>query len=139
MSTKENKEQHRRILEEVYNKRNLAVVDELIAPNYVINGPMGETKGPENYKQGATAFLTAFPDLHVTVDDMIAEGDKVSLRFTFTGTHKGELSGIAPTGKKVAIKASLFARFAGGKEVEAFEFFDTLAFYQQLGITPPKG
>ncbi len=140
MSAKKNKATMRRIFEEVFNKGNLAIVDEVIATNYVVHSPMGqEYKGPEGFKQMATMSLTAFPDLHMTINDIIAEGDKVALHFTYTGTHKGDMMGIPPTGKKINISASLFIRFAGGKEVEAFEIADMLSFYQQLGIKPLTG
>ena len=140
MSTEENKAKQRRVWEEVFNKGDLSVADELIATNYVYHGPMGmEYKGPEGFKQMVTMTRTAFPDLHVTIDDMVAEGDKVVSRYTMTGTHKGEYMGIAPTGKQVTMTAANFYRFEGGKEVEDLPYSDSLALYQQLGVSPPTG
>jgi predicted ester cyclase len=140
MSTEENKAKQRRVWEEVFNKGNLSVADETIADNYVYHGPMGvEYKGPEGFKQMVTVFRTAFPDLHATVDDMVAEGDKVVSYYTMTGTHKGEYIGIAPTGKKVKFSGIVIARWIGGKEVEAGGVGDILTLMQQLGVVPPIG
>ena len=129
----------RRVVEEAFNKGNLAVVDELIAPNYVFHVPGNEVKGPEGFKQYVTMMRTAFPDVHVTLEDMIGEGDKVATRATLRGTHKGDLMGIAPTGKQFTTTGFDIIRFAGGKEVEAFGAADMLAMYQQLGVMPPIG
>jgi len=127
----------RRNCEEVLSKGNLAVVDELQATNYVYHGSGGqEFKGPEGFKQLVTMLRTAFPDLHVTVEDMVAEGDKVAHRLTLRGTHKGDFMGIAPTGKQVTFAAIVISRFAGGKEVEAWANLDQLGMMQQLGVVP---
>jgi steroid delta-isomerase-like uncharacterized protein len=140
MSTEANKAEQRRVWEEVFNKGNMSVVDETIAPNYVYQGLMGiESKGPEGFKQMVAMFRTAFPDLHVTVEDMIAEGDKVVSHYTMTGTHKGELMGIAPTGKKVKFSGMVIVRWVDGKEVEAKGVGDMLAMMQQIGVIPPMG
>jgi predicted ester cyclase len=140
MSAEENKKVIRRVWEEAMNKGNLAVADEVMAANYVFHGPGGvDAKGPEGFKQYITIYRTAFPDLHCTIDDMVAEGDKVVSRFTLRGTHKGDLMGIAPTGKKAEIMGIAMNRFAGGKEVEAWGSYDMLKMYQQLGISPPGG
>ena len=140
MSTEENKAVLRRNCEEVFNKGDLAVADETIANNYVYRGSGGqEFKGPEGFKQMVTMFRTAFPDFHMTVEDMVAEGDKVAHRLTGRGTHKGEFMGIAPTGKQVTVSAITISRFAGGKEVEALISIDMLGMMQQLGVVPPIG
>jgi steroid delta-isomerase-like uncharacterized protein len=129
----------RRVFEEVFNKGNFAIIAELIATNYVFLSPLGmEFKGPEGFKQMVAMSRTAFPNIHIDIDDIIAEGDRVAIRYTLQGTFKGDFMGISPTGKQITIKASLFVRLAGGKEVEAFEFFDSLAMYRQLGIPLPK-
>jgi steroid delta-isomerase-like uncharacterized protein len=140
MSTEENKAIVRRHWEEVINKGNLAAVDETQAANYVYHGSGGqEFKGPEGFKQFITMFRTAFPDLSATVEDVVAEGDKVTHRAIMRGTHKGEFMGIAPTGKQVAISAIVISRFAGGKEVEAWSNLDQLGMMQQIGVAPPAG
>jgi predicted ester cyclase len=137
MSTEENKAKVRRIIEEAWNKGELVVVDELIAPTYVYHMPGNDFKGPKGLKQAVTMYRSAFPDLHVAIEDMFGEGDKVACRYTFRGTFKGELMGIAPTGKQVTVTGAGFMRFVGGKEVEAFSFSDELSMFQQLGVAPP--
>jgi steroid delta-isomerase-like uncharacterized protein len=138
MSTSKNKAVIRRHVEEVFNKGKLAVADEIISPDYVYHGPVGEFKGPEGFKQMVAGGLKAFPDLHYTIDDMVAEGDTVAVRYTMTGTFKGELMGIPPTGKRVNMTEAFFYRFKNGKEVEALPFSDMITFYRQLGIPIPK-
>jgi len=140
MSVEENKAKQRRVWEEVFDKGNLAAISELFAPEYVFHSPLGmQAKGPEGFKQIIAMMRTAFPDMRTTVDDMVAEGDRVVSRFTMRGTFKGEMMGMKPTGKQFEIKAVVIVRWADGKEVEAFEFFDTLPFYRQLGIPIPPG
>jgi predicted ester cyclase len=139
MSTEENKAKVRRNIEEAFNKGNLAVADEIIAANYVLHAPGQEFKGPEGFKQYGTMMRTGFPDFHMTIEDMVADGDNVACRFTVRGTHKGDLMGIAPTGKQVTITGIVISRFAGGKEVEAWASPDMLAMMQQLGVVPPMG
>jgi len=139
MSTEENKAKQRRVWEEIFNKGDLSVVPELFAPNYVYHGPVGmEYKGPEGFKQMVTMFHTAFPDMHVTVEDMVAEGDRVVSRYTGRGTHKGDFMGIAPTGKQVAFAGILITRFVGGKELEVWGCSDMLGVMQQLGVIPSR-
>ncbi|MGD0659796.1 MAG: ester cyclase [Syntrophorhabdales bacterium] len=138
MSTEQNKATLRRTYEEVLNKGNFAVLNECMAPNYVAHGPGGlELKGPEAFGQYIATFRTAFPDLRVTVENMVAEGDYVAHRFSFIGMHRGDFGGIAPTGKRVTVTCNVVSRFTAGKEVEAWEEFDTLGFMQQLGVIPP--
>jgi steroid delta-isomerase-like uncharacterized protein len=140
MSVEQNKETLRHIhVEELFNKGNLAVADEIISPDYVYHGPMGELKGPAGIKQIVTIWRTAFPDGKYVIEDMVAEGDKVAVRYSWTGTFKGEGMGIAPTGKKVNLTEVIFYRFAGGKEVEAINYIDMLTFYRQLGVPIPPG
>jgi hypothetical protein len=93
----------------------------------------------KDFKQMESEWYDAFPDLHVTIDDMVAEGDKVAIRITWTGTHKGEIMGIPPTNKKVTGSLIAIDRFAGGKIVEDNGQFDALGLMRQLGLDPtPK-
>jgi steroid delta-isomerase-like uncharacterized protein len=139
MSTEENKAVLRRN-GKVFNKGDLAVADETIAPNYVYHGLGGmELKGREGFKQVITMMRNAFPDLNLTVEDMVAEGDKVAHHLILRGTHKGELMGIAPTGKQVTISIITISRFVGGKEVEAWSNLDQLGMMQQIGVALPMG
>ena len=127
MSTEENKAVVRRFIEEVFNKGNMAVADEVLTSNYVYHSNMmGDIKGPEGFKQFGTTIRTIFPDLHVTINDMVAEGEMVAYYFTLTGTFKGEFRGIAPTGRQINIPEAHFVRFEGGKEVEETPFWDSL-------------
>ena len=141
MSTEENKAISRRIIEEMWNKGDLAVVDELIAANYVFHDFLGrEIKGPEGLKQYVTMVRTVFPDFHITIDDMLAEGDKVAFRFTWRGTHKGKGDlGIPPTGKQVTVTGMAITHIVGDKEAEVWESGDALGMLQQMGIVPPMG
>jgi steroid delta-isomerase-like uncharacterized protein len=125
-------------VEELFNKGNLAVADEIISAEYIYHSPTGEIKGPEGVKQMVTVFRTAFPDGRFMIDDMVVDGDKVAVRYTMTGTFKGEYMGIAPTGKEANISVAVFYTFKGGKEVEAISFSDDLTLYRQLGIPIPQ-
>ena len=138
MSVEENKAIIRNKHVEIFNKGDLSIADEIISNDYVYHGPMGEYKGVEGFKQIVTAVRAAMPDVHFMIDDMVAEGDKVAVRYTWTGTFKGELMGMAPTGKKFTMTSAYFYRFKDGKEVEALPFSDMLSFYQQLGIPIPS-
>jgi len=139
MSVEENKAIARRIYEE-FNRRNLPVFYELHAANYVGHFPgMEDIHGPEGLKQFTTIALSAFPDYHQTIEDLIAEGDKVVVRFTATATHKGEFMGIAPTGKQATWMGFEVLRIVGGKCVEAWVVADELGMLQQLGVIPTPG
>lgn len=95
--------------------------------------------GPEEYKEQITLFRSAFPDLEVTVEDIVAEGDRVVLRNRLTGTHEGEFMGIPPTGRKVESTGLVMGRIREGKAVEEWPQPDTLGLMQQLGVVEPPG
>jgi predicted ester cyclase len=140
MSTEDNKAVVRRFYEEVMNKKNLAAIDEFIDPHGIDHAlPPGMPGGIEGSKQFIGMYLAAFPDLHFTVEDMIAEGDRVVSRLTTRGTHKGALMGIPPTGKQVTITGIDINRIVGGKSVEHWLEMDTMGMMQQLGIIPAPG
>lgn len=137
--SEQNKAVVRRFINEVMNKGNMSVLDELLAPNYVYHGPGGqEVRGIEGAKDMIGMYRSAFPDMKSTVDDMIAEGDKVVTRWSATGTHKGDLMGIAHTGKKVKMTGMVINRLVKGKVVEDWEEFDQLGMMQQLGVAPTE-
>jgi len=137
MPTEENKALASRWMDEVWCKGNLDAIDELIATNFVFNwAPPGVTSDRDGYKQTVTMQFTAFPDLHCIIDDMIAEGDKVAVRWTGNSTHKGEFMGIAPTGKKMKMTGISIIRIVGGKIVEEWTELDQLGIMQQLGVIP---
>jgi len=142
MSTKEIKGLVRRLIEGL-NKGQaaaMAVIDELYATDSVVHsGIGGDIHGIKENKQSTSEFFNAFPDLHFTIDDMVAEGDKATTRWTCTGTQKGEFMGRPPTKKKVTIWGISIDRFAGGKAVEEWVRHDTLGLMQQLGLVPTLG
>jgi len=137
MSVEENKAMVRRIIEEAVNKGNLAVIDDIMAPNYVYHFPGMEIKGPDGFRQFATTMRTAFPDLNITINEIIGEGNLVASRLTLRGTLKGEFMGQAPTGRKMEFPEAVFVLFEGGKEVEARPYMDTHDMFEQLGLNPP--
>jgi predicted ester cyclase len=141
MSTEQNKALLRRVMEEVFSRGNISLIDELFAPDFVEHEalPPGIPAGREGVKQLSTMLRRAFPDLKATIDDTIAEGDKVVARATWSGTHKGEFMGIAPTGKSVSFGVFDIVRIAGGKFVEHWGQMDNLSMMQQLGVIPAPG
>ena len=139
MSTKDNKALVRRTYD-VINKRNLKAIDELVDPNYVGHIPaFPPVQGIEGLQQVFSTYLTAFPDMTGTIEDLIAEGDKVAARLTFRGTHTGPMMGIPPTGKQVTLSAMNIFRVANGKFVEQWVNSDDLGLMQQLGVIPTQG
>lgn len=125
--------------EEIWSNQNLDVVDELYPEDHVRHDPadpQGGVNGVEAYKQLVAGYFRAFPDLHFTVDDMIAEGDKVVTRWTATGTHKGELMDIPPTGTNVSVTGISIQRIENGKVLEEWVNWDTMGLMQQLGVIP---
>ncbi len=130
MSLEENKSIVRRWIES-YNKHNLDSFDEFMAPDYVDHIHHG---GPEGVKQIFNMAFKAFPDWHETIEDIIAEGDKVWVRLTYTGTHTGEFFGLAPTGNKITATAVAMYRIDNGKLVERRNFTNDLALLKPLGV-----
>ncbi len=138
MSVEENKADTRRVTEEFWNKGNMELLNEFWAINYVHHDPTNpEISDLEGFKQWVIMTRTGFPDLNVTIEDIIAEGDKVVTRYTFRGTHKGDLGEIPPTGKEVTTTGITIDRFADGKIVESWFNGDDLGLWQQLGLIPP--
>ena len=139
MSTEDNKALVRRFYEDAFNQRNLALVNELCSTTHVFHNPPTTLHGREEFKQLLSVYLTAFPDARFTVEDEIAEGEKVTSRYTFRGTHQGELMGIPPTGKQVTVTGIIINRIAGGQSVEGWLNFDALGLLQQIGAIPAMG
>lgn len=138
MSIEQNKVNVQRYFEEVWNKGNLTVLDEVMLPTVVVhNLPPKLPPNIEGFKQFIKMFRTAFPDLRFTVDDVIAEGDKVVVRWTSTGTHKGQLMNFPPSGKKGTVTGMSIMRFdTKGKSLETWHQFDELGMLQQIGVMP---
>ncbi len=141
MSTEENKAIVRRYHEELFNKGNLAVADELFDSNYFnsLLDQMGLPRGPEGFKQYATMVRTAFPDFNLTIEDQVAEGEREVHRITGHGTHKGNFMDIPPTNKHVEISAIAIDHISGGKVMETWVEVDMYGMMQQLGVIPPPG
>jgi predicted ester cyclase len=131
----ENKALCRRVVDCI-NSRQLDEGAALHAPFYVFQGPGMEFRGPEGWRQLVMTYLNAFPDLVLWIDDIIGEGDKVAVRFTAKGTHRGELAGISGTGRPVTVPCISVMRFANGKIIEEYEAFDNLGLFQSIGRMP---
>ncbi len=139
MSTEQNKALVRRGFEEGINQGKLDYFDQVLAPTYVNHNMPAPGPGPEAFKQVLAMFLKAFPDMHITVEDVITEGDKVATRGTWRGTHKGDFMGIPATGKSVSVTYSDIWRFENGQAVENWVQMDMLGLMQQLGVAPAPG
>jgi steroid delta-isomerase-like uncharacterized protein len=138
VSAEENKALVRRSFEEVFNQGNLDAVEEIFAPDYVLHDPTSpeEIRGTEGMRQYVSMYRTAFPDLQQTIEDEIAEGEKVATRLTGRGTHQGELIGIPPTGNRVEAVGIVINRMSGGKIAESWANYDALGMMQQIGAVP---
>ena len=140
MSEAENKAFVRRVTDELFNKRSVDAVSDFFAPELIPHIlPPGMSCDRDGFKQLVAALVGAFPDFHVTIDDMVAEGDKVVGRATATGTHKGEFFGIAPTGKHATWTEIFLWRISGDKVAEIWGEVDQLGLMQQLGVVAPPG
>jgi steroid delta-isomerase-like uncharacterized protein len=127
-----------RLFNELWNKGNLPIADELIAPTYLHHDPSTPDlgKGPEGEKKRVNLYRTAFHDFRLNIEDLLADGETVVARWSCRGVHKGELNGIAPTGKQIAIAGVTIVRFSNGKIVEGFVNWDALGLMRQLGVVP---
>ena len=137
----ENKAIVRRLYEEVWNKRRVELVDELMSPSHAMhdNHLPDSGVGPEAYKRNVARYVAGFPDLRFTVEDMVSENDKVAVSWIISGTHKGEFRGISPTGKKVSIEGITINHIAEGKIMDSFINWDALSLLQQLGVAGTFG
>jgi steroid delta-isomerase-like uncharacterized protein len=138
MSTEQNKATFQRYVEEVGNEGNLELADEIF-DRYLAHQSDGSVleRGPEDVKRFMGEFRQAFPDFHSTIEDQIAEGDKVVTRWTMHGTHQGEFRGISPTGKQITVTGIGIFRFSDeGKVIESWDNFDQLGMMRQLGVVP---
>ena len=134
----DNKSIVRRLYEEVWNKRKLEVLSELISASHALQDPIvsGSQVGPELYRRRVAELTRAFPDLHFTVDDTIAEGEKLVVCWTITGTHKGEFMEIPATGKKISLEGITIHLIKNGKILDSYARWDALSLMQQLGVMP---
>jgi steroid delta-isomerase-like uncharacterized protein len=140
MSTEENKALVRREYEQGVNLQNFRVRDEVLAGNFVAHFPgHAPIHGIDAFREFTSAFFTAFPDLQATIEDLVAEGDRVAVRQTWRGTHTSDFLRIPPTGKQVTFTSIEVYRVAGGKLAEEWVELDMLGLLQQLGVIPPTG
>jgi steroid delta-isomerase-like uncharacterized protein len=132
-----------RWFEEVWNKGRAEAIDEMFADEGIahgLNDPHGnELRGPQGYRPFFERFRNAFPDLRVIVEDAITEGDKIAARCTVRGTHTGEGIGLAPTDRPVEFTGMTIVRVKDGKVVEAWNNFDFMAMFQQMGALQFSG
>jgi steroid delta-isomerase-like uncharacterized protein len=138
----ENKAKARRLFEEGFSQGNTDVVDEVLNPDFVCydpNSESGQVRGSETIKAEIEYFRNAVPDLTYTIEEQIAEGDKVVTRYTVSGTHQGEFFGVAPTGERIRMTGISIDRFEGGKMVEEWPEYDLLGVMRQLGAVPAPG
>ena len=138
MSTETNKAVIRRYFEQVWKQDRPDLFEEFIADNVVHHG-IEQVPGLEGMKAGYAMSLQAFPDLQLTIDDEIAEDDKVVIRWTLKATHQGELMGIPGTGKKITQSGFSIFRLANAKVVELWFLADNMSMMQQLGVIPTPG
>jgi steroid delta-isomerase-like uncharacterized protein len=141
MSVEENKALVRRLVKEFWsNLSNLAVADELLTPDFFFSyAPPGVKPNREVYKQFMRAYAVGFPDFHVTIEDMVAEGDKVAIRTTNRATNTGSFRGMPPTGKKTEVPQMSILRIVDGKIVAEWTVANQLIALQQMGLLPPMG
>lgn len=141
MSTVDNKTAVRRLIEEGWNQGQVAVFDELCASDWIHHDPsQPHVRTREDFKRNVTQTRSAFPDLHFTIEDLIAEGEQVALRWMRLGTHTGDFvtptMHLPATGKQVSVTGITIFRVASGKVVETWNQSDRLGLYQQLGLIP---
>jgi steroid delta-isomerase-like uncharacterized protein len=129
----------RREVDEVWNKGNLKLVDEIFTSNYVHNDPMNNLRGPEAVKDFVKKYRLAFPDLRLDIDETLVSGDKVTVRWHYSGTHTGPFEGIPPTGRHATGPGITIHHFNGDRIQESFSTWDALGLMQQLGVVTLPG
>ena len=129
------------LYEEVWNKRRLELVDEIISPSHALHDPniSGSAIGPEAYKRQVTRFITAFPDLRFTIEDIVGEKEKLAVAWTISGTHKGDFMGVPATNKKVSVDGITINHIVDAKIMDSYVSWDAWGMMQQLGAVPALG
>lgn len=139
MSIEDNKNTVRRFFEEGPSKGDLRAADELLAPDFALHTPLPSAPGIQGMNDVISACRAAFEHLNVTVEDMVAENDRVAARFTARGIHKGAFMGLPPTGKSITMTGIEVFRMENGRIAELWGEANLLGLMQQLGILPPLG
>ncbi|SER81228.1 ester cyclase [Natrinema salaciae] len=140
MNIEDNKALARRMQADVWNEGNVDAIDDLLAEDFVQHSPWepSELRGRDEFKRQIRDFHAAFPDLHGTVDDIVAEGDTVANRFTMHATHRGEFMGVEPTGNEIELVGTIFARVEDGRIAERWVVDHVLGFLEQLGTVSER-
>jgi predicted ester cyclase len=123
----------RHLVAEVINRGHVGLLQELVAPHHVGHDPLGDHYGPEGLAVSVVELRTAFPDLLVTIDDLIGEGDRIASRFTLTGTHRGPFLGLPPTDREVTVTGLTVDRIHDHQLVERWGSLDAIGLMRQLG------
>jgi steroid delta-isomerase-like uncharacterized protein len=139
MSLEDNKALVRYLFDAIWNQGNTTLVDQCVSPDWIAYGnlPRQEMPGLEGVRRFITTYRTAFPDMHLTIEDQVAEGEKVVTRWTARAIHSGPLMSIPPTGRQVTVSGIGIHRIVDGKILEQWGVDDTLGMLQQLGVIPP--
>ena len=128
---------HDRVFNELVNGQRLDILPQICTEDYSYHGPGGlELRGIEQIREMIEGYFAAFPDLRMTVEQRVVEGDLISTRWSLTGTHDGPLGEIAPTGKRIDISGQIIMRFEGAKIAEEWELLDEMAMLKQVGAIP---
>ena len=127
-----------RLMDAVWNERKLEILDEVVAADYVRHDPAfpGEVRGPEGFKEYVRAMCTPFPDARISIEDVIAEGELMAMRWTFTGKQSGDFVGIPASGKELTRTGISIIRMRDDKIVEGWDAYDALGMLRQLGVAP---
>lgn len=138
MSVEQNKSTVRRVFEEVFGKGDVNLISQFVDRNFVSHDPSmpQEIKGHEGFSNFVTSLRNSFPDMQMKVEDVFGEGDRVALRWSCTGTHKGEFGSFPASGKRTKVTGTDIFRFSGGKIVENWSHWDALGLMQQIGAVP---
>jgi steroid delta-isomerase-like uncharacterized protein len=129
----------RRLMDDVWSKGNLKLIDELLTPDYVDNDPVNHVRGLDGAREVVKKYRSAFPDCRLNIDEIFSMGDRVVVRFTYSGTHQNTLEGIPPTGRHVTGPGIAIHRFSGDKIKESYTNWDALGLMQQLGVVTLPG
>ena len=137
----ENKAIIRRLYGEVWNGRRLDLIGEIISPSHALhdNNSPDSSIGPEAYKSQVDRFLSGFPDLYFSIDDMVAEDEKLVVSWNIAGTHRGEFMGFPATNKKISVDGITINHIVNGKIIDSYINWDALGMLQQLGVAPTLG
>ena len=137
----DNKSIVRLLYDEVWNKRRLELVDEIISPSHALHDPnlTGSAVGPEAYKRLVSRWVAGISDLRFTLEDMVGENEKLAVAWTISGTHKGEFMGVPPTNKKVTVDGITIHHFVNAKIMDSYASWDARGMMQQLGVVPAPG